>query len=145
MKRLGLLPQTHRPLVGAVALALVLSSCSLIGRSRDLEQRIGAARTPRDHAEIAELYLKKAEESEATALQHLRLAASYEHATEPSVGFETYQGRRKNDAAYLRMAAKHCRVLSEDLQRTAGEFRELARLHGQLARLSAEDTQERVQ
>jgi hypothetical protein len=127
-------------LVGGLAVGPPLSSCSLAGRSGDLATRIAAARTPRDHATIARAFLKKANDNEAAALYHRRVAALYQHYVVSPPDYQVYQGRRRYDASYLEMA-KHCEALADDLQRAAGEFRELARMHEQLAQLPPADTQ----
>lgn len=134
-----------RPLVGALMLSLSLSSCSLASRSADLESRIAAARTPREHSAIAKMYLEKANESEAAALHHAALAVRYQDSASRRPGFDAYLPLHRNAIAHFRVAAKHCEALADNLRRVAGEFRELARLHEQLATILPADTEENSQ
>ena len=108
-------------------------------RPRATSQARSRPRTPRDHADIARAFLKKANDNEAAALYHRRVAALYQHYVEAPPDYQVYQERRRYDASYLEMA-KHCEALADDLQRAAGEFRELARQHERLAGLPPVDT-----
>lgn len=125
--------------VAGLGLGLLLGGCAISSRGADLESRITAARTPHDHAEIARAFLRETNKREAEALYHRRVAGLYQHYVEPPAEYPIYPGRRRYDASYLEMT-KHCQALADDLERAAGELRELARLHEELAGLPQVDT-----
>lgn len=126
-------------LVGTLAIGASIGGCSFSSTSGDLASQIEAAHTPRDHANIARAFLKKANESEAAALYHRRVAGLYRHYVESPPDYQIYKERRRYDASYLEMA-KHCDAMGADLERAAGELRELALQHERLAGLPPVDT-----
>ncbi len=97
----------------------------------DLERRIETATQRFDHAAIAPMLLTKAQEYEATAAFHRKLAAKYAQAAQRAVSAPAGQEGPAPD--YPEMAA-HCLAIAENLEKAASQTRALAQGHERLSK-----------
>lgn len=95
----------------------------------DLAAQVASARTPADHAAIAQELSAKAAEYGAAAAYHRGLAAKYQNLAQPGAEADY----RIYDSSDIRMA-EHCRKVAEDLERAASDITQLAHEHERLAR-----------
>jgi len=109
--RLGLL------LLVSVALGLIAAAQSCAARHPDILQMVADAKTPADHAAIAEYYEKQAAENEAQARFHRRLG-------------ETYSQWHNS---YKVNMVPHCDQAADDYAKIAAEDSALALEHRKLA------------
>ncbi len=96
---------------------------TLVGRrveaQADLSTKIATAKTAADHEAIAAEYEQEAKDLEAKATLHAEMAKHY--------GMDQYAHQRKPSLK------KHCEDLSANLNKAAGQAREMAKLHHELA------------
>jgi hypothetical protein len=121
----------------AAALAAGLLALSSVGYAAEeqakpketqnvtIEHQVEAAQTKEDHEAVAKRFDQEATRLESQAAEHTRMAKSYGAGV--GVG-------PKGNAADL---AKHCEQLAKDLQASAADAREMARLHRDLAKALA--------
>lgn len=110
----------------------LLASCST-APPLDLRAEAAAASTATDHDALAQAFRIRADQYDADAGYHRKLAARYQESGEAL-------WYRHHDRSELRMA-EHCRATADNLTRAAAELRALADEHERLAR-SSEATSE---
>jgi hypothetical protein len=102
---------------GAVLLSLPARRA---GAQADLGAKIAAAKTAADHEAIAAEFEQEGKDLEAKAALHADMAKHY--------GMEQYAHQRKPSLK------KHCDDLSASLKKAAGQAKEMAKLHHELAK-----------
>lgn len=121
-KRISLQPAMHCAVVAA--LALLVSACGLFRPHTSLTQQVEDARSPADHAALAQAYRVEAQRLRAEATEHAALAdwwSSLAGGQATSTGSGRYE------------EAQHCRRLSANLDAAAAEAAAMAEFHQRLA------------
>lgn len=89
----------------------------------DIDQMIGAAKTPEDHEAIAAYFERQAAEARSKADEHLTMAAKYEHS----------QNLRAAGPSYWRIGVKDCEALRRGYQSIADQDTALAKMHREIS------------
>ena len=100
-----------------ILFASLLGCASVVPTMNDIPAAIATASTPAEHQRIADFYMQKAREYDATAIEHEKTARAY----------------LSNNKTALGAMTKHCRALRDQFSAAANEARALAQLHVQMA------------
>jgi hypothetical protein len=117
-------------LVVGLAIGALLAWFVASVRTVGLERRLETAEQRLDHAAIQPMLVTKAQEYEAAAAFHRKLAARYAQAAQRAVS--TPGSPQNSPSPYPEMAA-HCLAIAENLEKAAGQMRALAHGHERLA------------
>jgi hypothetical protein len=109
-----------------LALALLASACGLVRPDISLMEQAREARSPVDHAAVAQAYRDRAQRLRAEAADHAALADWWLSLVSES----PLSARRASRLG----RAQHCRRLAADLSAAAAEAEALAQFHEELAR-----------
>jgi len=112
-----------RRIAAALLLGLVLAGCASgpnAAPSPELQQRIEAARTRSDHEALATYYDREAASARAFAVEHRRMARSY-------------QGYVASGRGGASMPA-HCNAIVSQFESIAAEYDGMAAEHRQMAK-----------
>lgn len=101
-----------RAMLLAMTMGMIIAGCAA-GPTVEAPASIASATTPAEHEYAAAYFLRKAEEYDAEARLHARMA-------------ETYAGRPRGDFASM---ADHCRALRGRFVEAAREARAMAQAH----------------
>ncbi|WP_295754422.1 hypothetical protein [Undibacterium sp.] len=104
-------------ILSGILFASVVGCASVVPTMNDIPPAIATASTPAEHQRIADFYMQKAREYDATAIQHEQTARAY----------------LSNNKTALGAMTKHCRALRDQFSAAAKEARALAELHVQMA------------
>lgn len=108
-----------------LAVALLASACGMIRPDTSLMEQARRARSPADHAAVAQAYRDRAQRLRTEAADHAALADWWSSLASGSPLSARRPGR---DAQ-----AQHCRRLSEDLSAAAAEAEAMAEFHERVA------------
>ena len=121
----------NRP-VTMLAVAILAGGCGMRS-SASLAERAPDARTPEEHARVAQAYRGRAERLRDEARQHVSTAQwASSHGERPFTGAEGTP--RYGDEA------QHCRAMAAGLTQAADEMDALARLHDRMTTSSGATT-----
>jgi hypothetical protein len=109
-----------------LALALLASACGVIRPETSLMEQARSARSPADHAAVAQAYRHRAQGLRTEAADHAALADWWSSLAS---GGPLSARRASRDGQ-----ARHCRRLAEDLSAAASEAEAMAQFHEELAR-----------
>ena len=109
-----------------LALVLLASACGLVRPNISLMEQAKRARSPAEHAAVAQAYRDRAQRLRAEAAEHAALADWWLSLVSQS----PLSARRASRLAQ----AQHCRRLAADLSAAAAEAEALAQFHEELAR-----------
>lgn len=107
-------------LMVALAAALMLSAVPTFAADADLSAQVAAAKTAADHEAVADAYTKEAQEADANAAAHEKMAASYKGLGKI--------GQFHGDV--------HCAAIAKRERETAKDLNELAAAHRAQAKVA---------